>query len=203
MSKVVRYIGGAIQIVAGVYTANPALIASGVGSIASGVAEDKREKQAKQAVEEQRKAVAINNAQQSIERQRQIRQTLAEARVRRAIIQSRGFEGGPAGAGDSIYGDAGSAIGAANTQEAAAFGISQAQNRASQYALNARSSNSWDAIAGGANLVGGIYSGYKAGSFEGLFGGSARDTGRTSTFGRSGSNSSNFTEFSGAITGGR
>lgn len=201
MSKAVRFIGGAIQVVAGIYTANPALIASGVGSIAGGIAEGKREDAAKQAVAEQRKATAINNAQQAIQRQRQIRQTIAEARVRRALIQSRGFEGGPAGAGDSIYGDAATAIGAANTQQAAAFGISAARNRAAQFGLEAKSSNSFDAFAGAANLFGGIYTANQAGSFEGLFGGGS--TGRTSDFGTSGNDSSNFTEFSGAITGGR
>ncbi|MFG1501654.1 hypothetical protein ABMA70_15705 [Halobacteriovorax sp. XZX-3] len=203
MSKAVRFIGGAVQVIAGIYTANPALIASGVGSIAGGIAEQKREDAAKQAVQEQRKAVAINNAQQAIQRQRQIRQTIAEARVRRALIQSRGFEGGPAGAGDSIYGDAASAIGAANTQQAAAFGISAARNRAAMFGLEARSSNGWDAFAGAANLFGQGYSAYKGGQFEGLFGGGTTDTGRTSDFGRSGNNSANFLEFGGAVSGGR
>lgn len=198
MGKVVQGIAGGVV---GFFTGGPAgAIAGAVAGFASGAAAERREEAAKRANREQKRALAINNAQQQIQRQRAIRQALAEARVRRALLVSRGFEGGPSGIGQSVTADTGSAIGAALTQQGASFGISQAQGRASQFALEARSTNVFDTISGAAGLFGQVAAANKVGAFEGLFGGGS---GRTDFFGASGNDSSNFTESAGIVTGGR
>lgn len=172
MSKVVTYVAGAAQVAFGAATGNPALIASGVSTIGGGLANEQRQQAAQDAINEQRRANAINSAQQAIARQRSVRMAVAESRRNRAIIESRAFAGGPAGAGQSITGDTASAIGASNTQAAAAFGIARARDRASQFNLESRSTNIFDAVSGAASVFGQGWTAYKEGKFEGIFGGS-------------------------------
>lgn len=167
MSKVVQTVAGAAV---GFFTGGPiGAVVGAVGAFASASAAEKREKAANRSIAEQQKANAINNAQQAINRQRQIRQSLAEARVRRAQIAARAFEGGPAGAGQNITGDVGSAIGNALTQQGAAFGITTAQNRAASFNRQAQSSNSFDTLAGIAGLFSQGLAFAQGGGFQGLF----------------------------------
>lgn len=173
MGKVAQ---GIIGGVAGFFTGGPVGAVVGfVGGFAAGAAQEKREEAAQRSLQEQRRANAINNAQQNIARQRQIRQALAEERVRRAQLISAGFSGGPEGIGQNITGDVGSAIGAARTQQAAAFGISRATDRAASFNREAQSTNSFDTIASIAGLfnqglaLGGQGKGSNVNQFEGVF----------------------------------
>ena len=148
------------------------VIAAGVLGAATGLFQDRAQRQREQAqgqaVAEQRKQQAISNAQQAVARNRAVRQSIAQSRVARAELESRAFAGGPEGIGQSITGDTASAVGAAQTQQAAQFGISQSQDRQAQFQLQAQSTNRFDRLAGvtqlgltGLNL-------YQAGAFEGL-----------------------------------
>lgn len=167
MSKVVNVVVGAVG---GFFTGGPiGAVVGAVGAFAADRANRKREQAANASLAEQRRANAINNAQQNLQRQRQIRQSLAEARVRRAQIAARAFEGGPAGAGQSITGDTGSAIGSALTQQGAAFGISLAQDRAASFNRQAQSTNTFDTISGIAGLFSQGISFAQGGGFQGLF----------------------------------
>ena len=168
MSKVVNVVVGAVG---GFFTGGPVgAVVGAVGAFAAGEAQERRERAANRSLAEQRRANAINNAQQDIARQRQIRQSIAESRVRRAQIISAGFSGGPEGAGQSITGDAGSAIGAARTQQGAAFGISLASDRAASFNRQAQSTNIFDTISGIAGVVSRGVQLNEQGAFEGLFG---------------------------------
>ena len=169
MSKVVNVVAGAIG---GFFTGGPlGAVVGAVGGLAANKAQSRRERAAERSLREQRRANAINNAQQNLARQRQIRQSIAEQRVRRAQIEAAAFGGGgPEGVGQNITGDTGSAIGAAQTQAGAAFGISQATDRASALNRQAQSSNFFDVVAGGAKLFGRGIELHQQGAFEGLFG---------------------------------
>lgn len=148
------------------------VLAAGALGLAGGIFQDraarKREQAQQQVVEEQQRQRAISNAQQSLARARAVRQSIAQSRVARAEFESRAFASGAAGAGQAITADTGSAIGAAATQEAAAFGISRSQDRQAQFSIDARSSNQFDRLAGvtqlgltGLNL-------FQSGAFEGI-----------------------------------
>ena len=132
------------------------VIAAGALGALSGALQDRAERKRgeaqKRAVAEQRKQQAISNAQQAVARSRAIRQSIAQSRVARAELESRAFAGGPEGVGQSITGDTASAVGAAQTQEATQFGISQSQDRQAQFQLQAQSANRFDTLAGVANL---------------------------------------------------
>lgn len=148
------------------------VIAAGVLGAATGLFQDRaarrREQAAQQAVQEQQKQQAISNAQQSVARARAIRQSIAQGRVARAEIESRAFQGGPEGVGQSITGDVGTALGAASTQEAAAFGISRSQDRQAEFQLTAQSTNRFDRLAGITNLGLTGLNLFQAGAFDGL-----------------------------------
>lgn len=172
MSKVVNVVVGAVG---GFFTGGPVgAVVGAVGAFAADRANRKREQAANRSLAEQRRANAINNAQQNLQRQRQVRQALAEQRVRRAQLISQAFSGGPEGIGGNITGDTGSAIGAANTQGGAAFGISQAQDRAASFNRQAQSTNTFDTISSIAGLFNrGLQLAGQGGGpnqFEGLFG---------------------------------
>lgn len=131
-------------------------------------AANKRQKSQEKAVAEQRRQQAISNAQQEVARARAIRQSIAQERVQRAQLESAAFASGSEGVGQSITGDTGTAIGAAQAQQAAAFGISQSQDRQAQFMLDARSFNSYDRWAGVLKAGQAGFSLYSQGAFEGL-----------------------------------
>jgi len=197
MSKAVPIISGAVL---GFFQGGPVgAIAGAVAGAAQVKANSKREKAAKKALAEQKKQTAISNAQQEIQRGRAIRQSIADARVRQAQIEAAAFAGGPAGVGQAILGDTGGAIGASNTQAGAANAIGLSQNRQASFINESRSSNSFDTIAGVANLVGGVAGANKQGAFSGIgnfFGGGSGTSVGTS-------NASTFSDFGGAVSGGR
>lgn len=91
-----------------------------------------QQRQAREIQREEERANAISNAQQSIARQRSIRQAIARSRVLRAEQEQAGFNTGFAGASPAIASDTASAIGAARTQQSAAFGVSSAANNISR-----------------------------------------------------------------------
>jgi hypothetical protein len=115
---------------------------------------------ASRAQNEERKQRAIANRQAALERQRSIRQAIAQSRVTRAqvINQTFGVGGSAAeGAGSAIMTDAGTAIGASQTQFAAQSGIAASQNRQSQAMQdfqNAQGDNFWTT----ASQIGGMVS---------------------------------------------
>jgi len=166
MSKAVNVVIGAV---AGFFTGGPVgAVVGAAGALVATQAQEKRERAQQQALDEQRKQVAINNAQQEIARARAIRQSIAEARVRRAQIESNAFGGGPVGAGQAITGDTGTAIGAAQTQAGAATAIAGSQNRQATFQNQANSLNQFDTFAAFANLVGTGVTLYNQGAFEGI-----------------------------------
>lgn len=117
-------------------------IAVGVLAVASAVTgvvgQRQQAKAAAQAQGEQRKQTAISNAQQSIARNRQIRQVIAQQRVLQAGQVQAGFGSGFAGATSAIGSDTASSLGAALTQEGAARGIAASQNRQSGFMQQAQ-----------------------------------------------------------------
>ena len=115
-------------------------------------ADAKRNEAAKQALAEQRKQNAINNAQQAIARRRSIAQSIAQTRVQQAEQVQTGYNTGTTGAASAIGGDAATAIGAGQTQAAAAQGIARSRNTQSGYELTARSRNNYDTFANFANI---------------------------------------------------
>lgn len=119
---------------------------------------------AKEAAGEQRKQNAINNAQQAIARNREIRQVIAGARVAQAEQQAAGHGSGFGGAVSAIGMDVATSLGAAQTQQAAAYGIAQSQDSFSAAMQRAQTPNS-------SMMLGGALSGL--GSF-GLQGGFAQ-----------------------------
>lgn len=109
---------------------------------------------AEKAAGEQRKQNAINNAQQSIARNREVRQVIARQRVLQAEQQQAGFGSGFSGAVSAIGADTASAIGAAQTQQAAASGIAASQDRFSRYATEAQSPNNSTIFGGALSSIG-------------------------------------------------
>lgn len=114
-------------------------------------ADAERNKAAKKALAEQRKQNAINNAQQAIERRRSIAQSIAQTRVQQAEQIQTGYNTGTTGAASAIGGDVATAIGAGQTQAAAAQGIARSRDLQSGYELTARSRNKYDTYADLAN----------------------------------------------------
>lgn len=137
--------------------AEVALIA--VATFASIKGKKEQAKQARRAASERKLQNAINNKQQQVARQRNIRQLVARSRVLAAQqIQAGVTQGLPgasaiAGTTGAIRGDLATSIGAANIQQAAAVGISQSQGRETDFLVAANSPNRFTniaAIAGGA-----------------------------------------------------
>lgn len=126
--------------------ATAALIAAVGGTIASLTLQRKAGK-------EQRRQVQIQNRIAATKRVRNIRQTIAEARVRRAQAESAGFQfgvsGGTAvqGAVAGITGDVGSVIGAANQQFTGQEAIAESQNRISSLQQSASTFGSIASLA--------------------------------------------------------
>lgn len=115
--------------------------------ISGAVGQRQQAKASAQAQGEQRKQAAINNAQQAIQRNRQIRQVIAQQRVAQAEQLQAGFASGYAGGVSSIGADTGSSIGAALTQEGAARGIAASQDRQSGFMQKAQT-NGWSQASG-------------------------------------------------------
>jgi len=93
--------------------------------------------QARRAGKEQRRQNEISNRIAATKRVRNIRRTIAEARIRRGQVEAGGFQFGVAG-GTAVQGavagitsDVGGAIGAANQQFTGQQAIVASQNRAS------------------------------------------------------------------------
>lgn len=132
-----------------------AVVASIVSAVASSAQQRKQRKAAAAVQAEERRQNALANRQQALERQRQIRQSIAESRVRRAQIESSSFGlGGGSlvgGIGTSITTDTASAIGSANTQMAASSAIAESRDRASLAIQNSQSAF-WQNVATGAEL---------------------------------------------------
>ncbi len=183
MSKVVPVITGAVL---GFFTGGPVgAIAGAVAGASQSIAESKRESAQRRQLEEQRKQTALSNAQQEIARSRAIRQSIAQGRVQRATLTARAFESGLGGAGSSITADTSSAVGAANTQQAAATGIANSRDREATFANQARSANGFDTLSSFASLVGVGNRLYNQGAFQDV-------------------NASTFSDFGGgAVSGGR
>ena len=101
-----------------------------------------------------RRQVQIQNRIAATKRVRNIRQTIAEARVRRAQAESAGFQfgvsGGTAvqGAVAGITGDVGGEIGAANQQFTGQQAIAESQNRVSSLQQQASTFGSIASLAG-------------------------------------------------------
>lgn len=122
-----------------------------------------------EAADEQRKQNAIQNAQQAIERNRAVRQSIAQTRVVQAQQLQAGFQSGTTGAASAAGGDLATAIGAAQTQQAAAYGIMQSQNRQSAALARARSPGLFGTLAQTSNVLGQGVDLYQQGAFDNGF----------------------------------
>ena len=166
------------------------VVAAGA-SVASGI---QQRKEAKRAQREQKRAQDIENRRQQIEYQRRLRQAQAEARVKQAQVLAQ--EGGmasstAAGQASGIATNLGGAIGFGQTQSAAAYGISKAQDAYSRHMLKAQH-NVWGDVSTISGAIGSAAGGYAAqggtwSSFKDLFsfGGGGGDSG-FSSFGSEG-----------------
>lgn len=123
----------ATAIAVGLFVAGAALTVQG---------QRRQAKAAAQAQGEQRKQTAISNAQQSIARNREIRQVIAQQRAAQAEQLQAGFGSGFAGAVSAIGADTGSALGAAQTQAGAARGIAASQDAQGRHLLESQRQNS-------------------------------------------------------------
>jgi hypothetical protein len=122
-----------------------AVVATVFSAVSGFVGQKKQQKAMRQAANEERKQRDIANRQQALERQRSIRQSIAQARVMRArAIQAGyasggGFESsGAAGAASAMSVDMATAIGSSNTQFGAATGIAASQNQQSAFMQQAQ-----------------------------------------------------------------
>jgi len=110
--------------------------------------------QSRKAGKEQRRQNEIQNRIAATSRVRNIRRSIAEARVRRAQAESAGFQlgvsGGTAvqGASAGITSDLGGVIGAANQQFTGQQAISASQNRVSSFQQSAATFGSVASLAG-------------------------------------------------------
>ena len=127
--------------------ATGALIVSLVGAAAS-------ISQTRRAGREQRRQSDIQNRVQATRRVRNIRRTIAEARIRRASAEAAGFQFGVAGgtavqgAVAGITGDVAGAIGAANQQFTGQQAVTDSQNRASELQQSASTFGAISNLAG-------------------------------------------------------
>lgn len=122
-----------------------AAVAAVVSAVSGFIGQKKQQKEMRKAANEEKKQRSLANRQQAIERQRGIRQSVAQARVMRAqAIQAGWAQGGgfsssaPMGIATSMGMDTASAIGSSNTQFGAASGIALSQDRQSQFMQNAQ-----------------------------------------------------------------
>lgn len=164
-----------------------AVVGAGLGLVQK-KAEDKRieeqKKQQQRILDERKKQNALQNAQADIARNRNIRRAIAEARVRKAELEAQATGTG-AVVGQSIIGDTASAIGAAGTQRAAQFGISQSKDRESVafFDLQNVGTNRFDKIAAVGGVAAQGFAAFQGGAFEGLFDGfGGSTTASASTF---------------------
>lgn len=136
------------------------------------VGQQKQKREMRQAANraqaEERKQRAIANRQAALERQRMIRQSIAQARVTRAQLLQQGWGTGSsmvAGATSAVGSDLGTAIGNSNTQFASQSAIAASQNiqsQALQDFQNAQGGNFWTGasqLAGAAASVVGAFGG--------------------------------------------
>lgn len=122
-----------------------AVVATVFSAVSGFVGQKKQQKAMRQAANEERKQRALANRQQALERQRGIRQSVAQARVMRARAIQSGFaagggfgSSGALGAASSMGVDTATAIGASNTQFGAASGIASSQDAQSQFMQGAQ-----------------------------------------------------------------
>lgn len=123
---------------------------------------------ASRAQAEERKQRAIANRQAALERQRMIRQSIAQARVTRAQLLQQGWGTGSsvvAGATSAVGSDLGTAIGNSNTQFASQSAIAASQNVQSQALQDFQSAQGGNIFTGLSQL------GQAAGSVIGIWGG--------------------------------
>lgn len=138
-----------------------------VGTAATVIGQRKQRKALARAQAEEKKQRELANRQQALERQRQIRQTIAQQRVQRAqlLAASYGLGGGNSiaeGGSASIGQDTATAIGSSNTQMAAASGIAASQNRAADIVQGAQSNFFLQA----APILSAVGGGFSSGAFN-------------------------------------
>ena len=110
-----------------------------VGTLLGGGAEVLSIIEQRKARKEQRRQNDISNRLQRVGRVRNIRRSIAAARIRRAEVQSAGFEFGVAGgtaaqgAAFGVTGDLASSIGASNIQITGQQTLADSQNRVSGF----------------------------------------------------------------------
>lgn len=110
--------------------------------------------QQRKAGKEQRRQIEIQNRIEATKRVRNIKQAIAEARIRRAEVEAAGFQlgvsGGTAaqGAAAGVTGDLASTIGAANLQFTGQQAIAASQNRVSSFQQSASTFGSISSLAG-------------------------------------------------------
>lgn len=125
-------------------------------------------KAASRAQDEERKQRAIANRQAALDRQRQIRQTIAQARVTRAQLLQQGWGTGSssvAGAMSAVGSDVGTAIGNSNTQFASQSAIATSQN------IQSGALQDFQRAQGGNFLTGLSQLGSAVGTVAGVWGG--------------------------------
>lgn len=116
---------------------------------------------ARKAGKQQEKAARVANKQASLQRQRDIRQRVAAARVRQAEITAAGFVSGApgssvvAGARGGLQSDTGAAIGFSNQ----IFGLEQQRISALNSAQQAQNQGQiFGSVAGGIQNIAGLFS---------------------------------------------
>lgn len=119
----------------------------------------KMKQAASRAQAEERKQRAIANRQAALERQRSIRQSIAQARVTRAQLLSQGWGTGSsmvAGATSAVGADLGGAIGASTTQFGAQTAIAGSQNIQSGAMQDFQSAQGGNFLTGVSQLGGAV-----------------------------------------------
>ena len=120
---------------------------------------------ASRAQAEERKQRAIANRQAALERQRMIRQSIAQARVTRAQLLQQGWGTGSsmvAGATSAVGSDLGTAIGNSNTQFASQSAIAASQNIQSSALQDFQQAQGGNIFTGISQLSSGIAAGIGA-----------------------------------------
>lgn len=150
-------------------------IAAVIGAGAAVISAQQQRRAAKKALAEQRKQNDLSNRFESVRRQREIRQLIAQQRVQAASLEQAGVTSGIAGSSivQGVTGaaatDTATALGQANAQAGAQYGISQSQSREAGFRLDATTANRYTYISQVANAVSSVGAGgWK--SLGGLFG---------------------------------
>lgn len=139
-------------------------VALAAASVAGGfVQASAQSKAAKEAAAAQREANDIQSAAQTVENRQNRRQAIREERIRRARIiqqsETTGVSGssGQIGATGSLNTNTGNAIGFQSTQERAAYGIGQANQRAVDARTRGQVAGIWgQAFQGAVSGLGGL-----------------------------------------------